>query len=356
MCKWFLTLAAICAATSAAQAQPPAVYGPELEGFDYPHKVERFSFPSQGQNVSMAFMDVAPEQPNGRTVVLLHGKNFCAATWETSIATLSRAGYRVIAPDQIGFCKSTKPNQYQFSFHQLAQNTRALLQSRGIERATIAGHSMGGMLAARYALMYPNAVETLVLINPLGLEDWKAEGVPYAGVDRSYQNELATTYDSIRNYQLKFYYNGQWKPEYDRWVTMLAGMYAGAGKERVAWNGALTSDMIYTQPVVHEFAGLKVRTLLFIGGKDRTAPGANRAPPEIAARLGNYPELARRAVKTIPDATLVEFPELGHSPHVEAPERFHQALLDKLQDKMMERDGASLDHLVGEREHGRRQA
>src|SRR6185436_19793111 len=87
---------------------------------------------------------------------------------------------------------------------------------------------------------------------------------------------------------------------YDRWVAMLSGMYAGAGKERVAWNQALTSDMIYTQPVVYEFGLIKSKTLLMIGGKDRTAPGANRAPAEIAARLGNYPELGRRAARTIP--------------------------------------------------------
>jgi pimeloyl-ACP methyl ester carboxylesterase len=111
---------------------------------------------------------------------------------------------------------------------------------------------------------------------------------------------------------------------------MLSGMYAGPGKERVAWNQALTSDMIYTQPVVYELGHIKSKTLLIIGGKDRTAPGANRAPAEIAARLGNYPELGRRAARAIPDAALVEFPELGHSPQVEAPEAFHKALLDGL--------------------------
>jgi pimeloyl-ACP methyl ester carboxylesterase len=70
----------------------------------------------------MTFMDVAPDKPNGRTVVLLHGKNFCAATWEATIKTLVDVGYRVIAPDQIGFCKSTKPEHYQYSFQQLADN------------------------------------------------------------------------------------------------------------------------------------------------------------------------------------------------------------------------------------------
>src|SRR6201991_4253341 len=129
---------------------------------------------SQGESLHMAYMDVAPADPahaNGRTAVLLHGKNFCGATWVETIHRLSDAGYRVIAPDQIGFCKSSKPERYQFSFDQLAANTHALLQALGIGRAIVVGHSMGGMLAARYALMYPDGVDRLVLINPLGLED-----------------------------------------------------------------------------------------------------------------------------------------------------------------------------------------
>jgi len=322
--------AALLAIASLARAEPAPTYGPELEGFDYPYPVERFTFESQRRTLSMAFMDVVPEKPNGKTVVLLHGKNFCAATWETTISRLTAAGYRVVAPDQIGFCKSTKPESYQYSFHQLATNTRALLKARGIERATILGHSMGGMLAARYALMFPDTIDRLVLVDPIGLEDWKAEGVPYATLDQAYQGELKTTAETLKNYQLKYYYNGRWKPEYDRWITMAAGLYSGSGRELVAWNQALTSDMLFTQPVVYEFGNIRVPTLLMIGGMDRTAPGANRAPPEVAQRLGNYPELGRRTAKAIPGANLIEFPDLGHSPQVEAPERFHEALLKAL--------------------------
>ena len=176
-------------------------YGPELQGFNYPAPVEQFDFTSQGVALQMAYMDIKPAHANGRTAVLLHGKNFCAATWDATIIVLSDAGYRVIAPDQIGFCKSSKPEHYQYSFQQLARNTHALLASLGVTDATMIGHSTGGMLAIRYALMYPHETQQLVLVNPIGLEDWKAKGVPSLSVDQWYERELKTTADGIRRYE-----------------------------------------------------------------------------------------------------------------------------------------------------------
>lgn len=325
------SVAAAALLAPASQAAERPVYGLELEGFDYPYEVRRFAFTSQGAELSMAYMDIAAASaPNGRTAVLLHGKNFCAATFERQIAALAGAGFRVVAPDQIGFCKSSKPERYQFSFHQLAANTDALLKSLGIEKAVVLGHSMGGMLAARYALMFPAAVVTLVMVNPLGFEDWKAEGVPYATIDRLNEAELKTTYETVKAYQLKLYYDGRWSPDYDRWAEMNAGMYQGAGRARLAWIGALTHEMIYTQPVVYEFPKIQVPTVLMVGQADRTAPGANRAPPEVARRLGDYPALGRKAAAAIPGAKLLEFPGLGHAPHVEQPEAFDRALIEAL--------------------------
>lgn len=81
----------------------------------------------------------------------------------------------------------------------------------------------------------------------------------------------------------------------------------------VAWNQAQTSGMIVTQPVIHEFGNISVPTTLIIGGKDRTAPGGNRASADVAKTLGHNPKLGRAAAAAIPSATLLEFPELGHS-------------------------------------------
>ena len=71
---------------------------------------------------------------------------------------------------------------------------------------------------------------------------------------------------------------------------------------------------------------LKVPTLLVIGQRDRTALGKAWMPKEVAATLGDYPALGKRAAAAIPGATLVEIPGVGHLPQVEAFEAYAQAL------------------------------
>ncbi len=324
-------IATICAALPAlAQTVEEPRYGAQLEGFDYAFKVETYRFESQRMPMEMAYIDEKPAQANGGTAVLLHGKNFCAGTWEETIRALVAAGYRVIAPDQIGFCKSTKPEHYQYTFQQLARNTHALLAELGIERATIIGHSTGGMLAIRYGLMYPDATEQLALIDPIGLEDWSAKGVPPVSVDDWYVREQKVSADGIRAYERKTYYDGQWRLEYEKWVQMLAGMYRGPGKVLVAWNSALIYDMILSQPVAYEVDRLSMPVLLMIGDRDTTAIGKDFAPAAVQPQLGRYPELASETMRKLKHGTLVTFPDLGHAPQIQAPERFHEALIKGL--------------------------
>jgi pimeloyl-ACP methyl ester carboxylesterase len=75
------------------KAEPAPAYGAELQGFDYGFPVQTYSFKSQRAALSMRYIDVKPEHGNGRTVVLLHGKNFCAGTWAATIDVLSKRGY-----------------------------------------------------------------------------------------------------------------------------------------------------------------------------------------------------------------------------------------------------------------------
>lgn len=305
-------------------------YGTRLEGFSYPFAVHTHPVPFAGRTYEMAYMDLLPEgQPRG-TVVLLHGKNFSGAYWERTANDLAALGYRVVMPDQLGFGKSDKPIAYQYSFEGLASNTRDLLESIGVEHATVLGHSMGGMLATRFALMYPEFTDRLVLLNPIGLEDWQRKGVAYRGLEGWYQQGLALDGEKIKQYQLVSYYDRQWKPEYQPWVDMLTGLYQGPGGGTYAAVQAQTYDMAFTQPVVGEFPDLRVPTLLIIGQRDRTALDRYLAPEAVQPTLGDYPALGRAARDAIPGAQLVEIENVGHLPHIEAYDRFFPALRDFL--------------------------
>ena len=305
----------------------------DLLAVDYGYPTGRFMFDSQQQPLEMAYMDVGPYTGGPRPdqvvdrlpVLLLHGKNFNGAYFRQTIERLSARGYRVIVPDQIGFGKSTKPAHYQYSFHQLADNTRRLLDDLGVDRVHVLGHSMGGMLAARLALEHPDRVASLTLLNPIGLEDWRRFGVPYQSVDDWYQRELSKTAEKIRAYQQESYYDGQWEPAYDRWVELLAAPIGTRDYPRLAWSQALTYDMIFTQPVIHEFGRLDVPTLLILGTRDRTALGKNLVEPDVAAEMGRYDRLGSAAVAELPDGKLIELEGLGHLPHIEAFDRFWNA-------------------------------
>ncbi|MDF2495905.1 MAG: alpha/beta hydrolase [Sphingomonas sp.] len=307
----------------------PAVpdYGPNLERFPYPWPVQTITVDVVGEPATMAFMDVAPARPNGRTVVLMHGKNFCGAPWESTARALSASGYRVIVPDQIGFCKSAKPRAAQYSFAMLAHHTHRLLASRGVTKATVVGHSMGGMLATRYAIMFPEAVERLVLVNPLGLVDRSEDGVPYVDLDTLWAAEKKTSYASIKAYQLANYYHGSWQPAYDRWVGMQAGMYAGSARDSVALAQAKTSEMIRTQPIAHELHRVTAPTTVMVGTLDKTAFGRAQAPASLRQFLKAIPQVAADAVRRMPKGRLLALEGLGHSPQVENPARFEKALL-----------------------------
>ena len=296
-----------------------------LENYPYPFPVKSLELNTQGQKLQMAYMDIPAAVPNDKVIMLLHGKNFNGAYWDQTAKELSKLGYRVIIPDQIGFGKSSKPRNYQFSFHQLAQNTKLILDHLNIKSVIVLGHSMGGMVATRFTLMYPQLVSKLILENPIGLEDYKLK-VPFQTIDKWYMTEAKADYNSIKSYQLTSYYDNKWKPEYAKWVNVLAGWTLNKDYPVIAWNAALTYDMIYTQPVCYEFGNITVPTLLIIGQRDRSAVGKNLASEEVRKTLGNYPELGKLTKSKIKNSQLVELDNIGHLPHIEDFNRFIKPL------------------------------
>ncbi|WP_178987846.1 alpha/beta fold hydrolase [Winogradskyella schleiferi] len=328
MKKHFLVILTFLSAFQMTKAQTDSLQWLDIElaNYKYPYAVFNLELNVQEQELKMAYMDVKPENYNGKNIVLFHGKNFNGAYWETTIDALTKEGFRVIVPDQIGFGKSSKPEHFHYTFQQLAQNTKTLLDTLKIKKTTILGHSMGGMLATRFALMYPNTVEKFILENPIGLEDWKLK-VPYKSIEWWYNNELKKTAEGIKQYQLNNYYDNKWKPEYDQWVNLLAGWTLNSNYITIAWNAALTYDMIFTEPVVYEFQNITVPTLLIIGTRDRTALGKGLVSEDVRKTMGLYDELGKQTQEKIPNAQLVELENVGHLPHIEKFDKFIKPLI-----------------------------
>ncbi len=301
-------------------------YDKHLSDYQYPFSVHEFKFQSQLQDLQMAYMYVPAKNHEKGVVTLLHGKNFNGAYWQSTANLLHGLGYGVLIPDQIGFGKSSKPTNYQYSFSALAQNTKFLLDSLGIEKTVIVGHSMGGMLASRFTLQYPENTEKLILINPIGLENYLKYS-EYKDVSFFYQNELKKKPEDIIKYQMKNYYDGEWNKEYAALTLPLIGWINGADYSDLSMVSALTYDMIFTNPVVEEFSEIQTPTTLILGTRDRTGPGRGWKKSGVIRELGRYDRLGAEIKNINASFDVVELDGLGHLPHIENFDRFSDVFI-----------------------------
>lgn len=271
---------AATALTDYSQTEP---LGAAMQGWAYPYPVQMYQFEHDGRLLRMAYMDTQPIKPNGQTVILFHGKNFGADYWFNTLQALSAKGYRVIAPDQVGFGKSSKP-EIRYTFGLLADNTARLLDHLKVGWVAIVGNSMGGMLGVHFALRHPQRVTALVLENPLGLENYATSIAPQDTANLL-QLEMAQTTTSYRAF-IKTYFNDNYRPEFERFVEQFARAQLSSEYPRFAHVSALTYQMIHDGSVYNALPKLTVPTLLPIGQLDRTVFGRRFAPPRSDQAAG----------------------------------------------------------------------
>ena len=300
-------------------------YGIGLEGFVYPYPVHMLPLVNDGEQVRMAYMDVASAQPNGRTAVLLHGRNFPSSYWAPVIKTLTEAGYRVVVPDQIGFGKSSKP-QGDLHFDTLARNTVALLDHLQIAKADIVAHSLGSMLGVRIARAFPDRVDHLVLTAPIGLEDYRFY-VPPTPTEKiieaedkltaeGYRRQLETSYslklpaDQVTPF-IEARFNIKGSAEYPRWLRAFVA----------------SAQLIYREPVVHEIPLVARPTLFIMGADDHNAPGKANAPEALRPQMGHNAELAKALAAQMPNGRAEVIPDTGHLVFLEAPAKYNELVL-----------------------------
>jgi pimeloyl-ACP methyl ester carboxylesterase len=307
------------------RAQEPPL-GIALEGIEYPFPVSFFPVRINGEELRLAYMDVAPRDAgNGRAVLLLHGRNFPASYWVATIKALTAAGYRVVAPDQLGFGRSSKP-VFDYHFDDMAGTTAALLEKLQIEKVDVVGHSMGGMLAVRFTRNYPQKVDRLVLEAPIGLEDYRFYVLPIDSghlIERErnlaaadYRQQLMSNYSISLPPQaiepfVEIRERVKASGEYDRWLHSFVNSY----------------QMIYREPVVHEIPLITQETLFIMGANDHNAPGRAFAPGKVRAKMGENVELAKQLASRMRAANVAVVSGVGHLVHLEAEGQFNDLLL-----------------------------
>lgn len=329
----FLALIVASFITASANAQQPRPQQPAVptpadvkpgsitsEEVPYPHPSKYLPLTIYGQDVRMAFMDVAPSgTPNGHTVVLLHGNNFAGFYFGSTIDVLRKEGFRVVVPDQMGYGRSSKPI-VPYSFTDWARYTSLMLKSLNIEKAMIVGHSMGGMLAARFATQYPAMVERLVLYNPIGLSDGRFSGRAPEGIEDAYKRNLESTYQSIRAGLSRYVAHNPaaWNADFEQYARIRYSWTLGAEWPRLAMVQTMIGNVNQQDPVVYDWPHIQATTLVFGGAEDYLAG----TPANFQARMKFISE-------TIPNgkAKLHLIPGLGHVPHLEAPDRTYPPLV-----------------------------
>ncbi|HTE11382.1 MAG TPA: alpha/beta hydrolase [Chitinophagaceae bacterium] len=302
------------------------IYSAVCAQVQYPYPSQQFPIHIENKDSYMSYMDVKPSTGNGETILLFHGKNFSGYYWKDLIPLLVKRGYRVIAPDLPGWGHSGKPNLH-YSFHMLSTVNKSLLDSLHINKVIVLGHSMGGMLAVRFTLMYPELTGKLVLENPIGLEDYKTF-VPYQTLQQLYTKEKSASYESYKKYRQTYY--PVWKPAYEQYVAAQAEALSDPAFDDIAWVNAVTYQMIYEQPVVYELGRITVPVLLIIGQADRTVVGKDQLTDEQKGQYGQYPQLGRKAAGAIKNAKLIELEAMGHISHIQDLDKFVSALFSFL--------------------------
>ena len=300
-------------AQNAPPPSPPAEWGPisiNLEEIDYPYPVHFFNLKLYEQDVRIAYMDVAPVGPaNGRTVVLLHGGSYYGWYWKAQIEALTKAGFRVVVEDRLGWGKSSKPIlPYSISLH--ASNTAALMDHLGIKEAAIVGHSIGGQMATRFAFLYPSRTTHMVMVNPVGLRDTRAgRGFrPFDG-DVDVTPDLQAAYEADVRTDVNRYVT--WRPEYLEHLRIRHGVRLSAEWPRLAYVRELGGNLRSIDSTVNDWPHIRTRSMVLGGMEDGPT----------------FPEDARRASETLANAELVLIPNVGHNPHEEVPERVNAELI-----------------------------
>jgi len=245
----------------------------------------------------------------GHPLLVLHG--FCGAkeNFEEQMAPLARLGFHVVAPDQRGHGRSDHPKgTTAYGFARFVDDALELADRLGWDRFALLGHSMGGMTAQRLALAHPETLTGLVLMDTSHRPPEMDRGLIEAGRQIVRSSGMKGLVEALREMGGPLVTEAQLRllerrPGYqeqldaqtlvvseDMWISM-------------------STEMFTSEDLLEDLRHMDVPTLVMVGEED--------AP---------FLDASRRMADAIAKAELAVIEGAGHSPQLEAPDTWLEAL------------------------------
>lgn len=257
---------------------------------------------ADGQNLRVRYRDVGPQ--TAPVVVLLHGFASALETWAAVAPRLAHT-QRVISLDLKGFGWTDRP-EGDYSPAAQANLVLALLDSRGVDRFSVVGHSWGSSVALAVALAAPERVQRVALYDAWVFEDQLPAFFRWARVDGVGEALFGLFYKERADERLvRAFYDPTVVQEafveeveraLDRPGTVAAALAAARGQRFAELQG--------------RWSQVKQPTLLLWGQQDQVS----------------WLEFGERLAAALPDARLRVYPRCGHFPMIEAAEASYAAL------------------------------
>jgi pimeloyl-ACP methyl ester carboxylesterase len=265
----------------------------------------------------VAYVELNPE--GQRTLVFIHGLGSYLKFWRYQLDAFAAQGYRVIAVDLPGYGKSDKPGSFPYTMEAMADAVREVVQTLGIQKPVLVGHSMGGQTALSYAIRYPEEPGALVLTAPAGFEkfSWKEK----AWLKRAFSTVLIKSspeygiWGSVR--QGNF---ARWRPELEWLIEERVRVVATPDFDAYAYANVRTVDGLAHDDFVRDSLGhIQAPTIIVFGEDDRLIPN----PFMHGGRAREIFEYGHAGIK---GSELVGLDRCGHSVQLDCPQEYNDAV------------------------------
>ena len=281
----------------------------EFVELQYPFEVNKVKLED---GTTIAYVD---EGNSDEVIIFVHGLGSYLRAWEKNISELKN-DFRVIAIDLPGYGKSSKelhPGTPEFYADVITQFMAAL----GIDKANIAGHSMGGQAAIAMSLKYPERISNLILVAPAGIEEFNAGQKEWF---REVMTVQAVALTPVKQIRTNVYSNFYEMPEDAEFmITDRIALRSAEKFDNYCYTVVQSVNGMVDQPVVHLLDQITHPTLIVFGENDNLIPNPYLNP-------GFTKEIGEKGNKLIPNSQLVMIPECGHFLQFEKPEAFNETL------------------------------